>query len=65
MKTNIHEIDNAMMTAPRLVELMHQDKKVVGGRLRFVLARGIGHAFLSDEVDSETLLALLNDSMNP
>ncbi len=65
MKTEIHEIDNAMMTAPRLVELMHQDKKVVGGRLRFVLVREIGHAFLSDEVDSETLIALLNDSMNP
>ena len=38
---------------------MGQDKKVVDGRLRFVLARDIGQAFVSDDVTRPDLAALL------
>ncbi|MFV0382544.1 3-dehydroquinate synthase [Paracoccus sp. (in: a-proteobacteria)] len=45
-----------------LIALMAQDKKVQDGRLRFVLARGIGEAFVSDEVDTDVLRAVLRDA---
>jgi 3-dehydroquinate synthase len=45
--------------ASRLVHHMRQDKKVKDGRLTFVLARGIGRAFLSREVEPAQLDALL------
>jgi len=41
---------------------MAQDKKVVDGRMRFVLAHDIGAAFVSDAVPPETLLAVLHDA---
>jgi 3-dehydroquinate synthetase len=34
---------------------MDQDKKVAGGRLTFVLAHGIGRAFLSRDVPEDAL----------
>lgn len=43
----------------RLIGHMRQDKKVRDGRLAFVLARGIGEAFLSREVDRGELEAFL------
>jgi 3-dehydroquinate synthase len=45
--------------ASRLVHHMRQDKKVKDGRLTFVLARGIGRAFLSRDVDMDQVEALL------
>jgi 3-dehydroquinate synthase len=45
--------------AARLVHHMHQDKKVKDGRLTFVLARGIGRAFLSREVEPAEVEGLL------
>mgnify|MGYP002652723910 CR=1 FL=1 len=38
---------------------MGQDKKVVDGRLRLILARGIGRAFVTDDVDFTALRAVL------
>ena len=43
----------------RLLEHMTRDKKVVDGRVVFVLARGIGEAFISDAVDPADVEALL------
>ena len=45
-----------------LIGLMGQDKKVVDGQLRFVLARGIGEAFVSDEVQPGLLADVLRDA---
>jgi len=42
-----------------LIGLMAQDKKVQDGRLRFVLARGIGEAFVADGVPMEAVRATL------
>jgi 3-dehydroquinate synthase len=42
---------------------MGQDKKVVDGRLRFILARGIGEAFVADGVDTGVVRSLLADQM--
>jgi 3-dehydroquinate synthase len=45
--------------AASMLEMMSRDKKVASGRLRFVLVRGIGAAFVTDQVPVETLRALL------
>ncbi|MFV0301728.1 MAG: 3-dehydroquinate synthase [Paracoccus sp. (in: a-proteobacteria)] len=45
-----------------LIALMGQDKKVVDGRLRFVLARGIGEAFVSDDVQADMLGKVLAEA---
>jgi len=42
-----------------LITHMMQDKKVSGGRLTFILARDIGEAFISRNVDTEGLKRLL------
>jgi 3-dehydroquinate synthase len=46
----------------RLLAHMAQDKKVRGGRLTFVLARGIGQAFVTQEVDPREVLRTLEEA---
>jgi 3-dehydroquinate synthase len=38
---------------------MHHDKKTSGGRLNFILARGIGRAYIAKDVDIADVKALL------
>lgn len=47
-----------------LIGLMAQDKKVQDGKLRFVLAHGIGRAFVTDAVAPDALRAVLAQSRN-
>jgi 3-dehydroquinate synthase len=47
--------------ADRYIELMGHDKKVEGGRMRFILLRDIGSAFISDQVSDEALRAVLGN----
>ncbi|CUH39083.1 3-dehydroquinate synthase [Jannaschia seosinensis] len=56
---DLRDIPGDLPDAEALLALMGQDKKVVAGRLRFVLARGIGDAFVTDAVDPEDVLAVL------
>ena len=49
--------------AARLIEHMHGDKKAEGGRLTFILARGIGKAFVSRDVDMAALRGLLDQAI--
>jgi 3-dehydroquinate synthase len=51
-------------SAARLIEHMRGDKKAEGGRLTFVLARGIGQAFVSRDVDEAALRGLLDDAIS-
>jgi 3-dehydroquinate synthase len=46
-----------------LLGLMAQDKKVVDGRLRFILARGIGAAFVAEDVPSDAVRGVLTDAL--
>lgn len=62
MKTDLSDIPGDLPGAEELLRLMGQDKKVVDGRLRFVLARGIGQAFAGAEVDNADVLTLLRDA---
>ncbi|RYI02409.1 MAG: 3-dehydroquinate synthase, partial [Acetobacteraceae bacterium] len=63
MKTDIRDIPGDLPGAEALIALMGQDKKVVDGRLRFILARGIGQAFVADDVPGETVRAVLDDAL--
>ena len=44
----------------RYIELMGHDKKVEGGRTRFILLHKIGEAFVADEVPEAVLRAALD-----
>ena len=46
-----------------LIGLMRQDKKTVAGRLRFVLLRGIGEAFVSPDVPDDAVHAVLEAAL--
>ena len=48
--------------ASALIALMAQDKKVQDGKLRFILAHGIGRAFVTDAVDPAMLREVLVQS---
>ena len=63
MKVDLADIAGDLPGPEALVALMGQDKKVVDGRLRFVLTRGIGQAFVAEDVPPEAVLTLLRDAM--
>ncbi|WP_415232744.1 3-dehydroquinate synthase [Pseudophaeobacter arcticus] len=63
MKTDLSDIAGALPDAETLLDLMGQDKKVVDGQLRFILARGIGDAFVTAEVPKAAVLAVLQDAL--
>jgi 3-dehydroquinate synthase len=63
MKVDLADIAGDLPSAEALVALMGQDKKVVDGRLRFILARGIGEAFVADDVPPDLVTALLAEGL--
>ena len=63
MKTDLADIPGPLPDAAALVHLMGQDKKVVDGKLRFILARGIGAAFVADDVPPATVEVLLTEAL--
>jgi 3-dehydroquinate synthase len=63
MKVDLKDIAGDLPDAEGLLELMGQDKKVVDGQLRFVLARGIGAAFVTADVPRDAVLGLLREEL--
>lgn len=63
MKTDLADIDGDLPGAEGLLDLMGQDKKVMDGKLHFVLARGIGDAFVTSDVPRDTVLELLREAL--
>jgi 3-dehydroquinate synthase len=47
----------------RLIDHMRHDKKVQGGRITFVLARGIGQAFIARDIDLKEVSGLLEEAL--
>ncbi|WP_415392932.1 3-dehydroquinate synthase [Paracoccus sp. SJTW-4] len=62
MPARLADIPGGLPDDAGLVALMGQDKKVVDGRLRLILARGIGRAFVADDVAPEAIAAVLAGS---
>ena len=63
MKRRLADIPGDLPGPEALLALMAQDKKVVDGRLRFILARGIGAAFVADGVDPAAVGLLLAEAL--
>ena len=63
MKTDLSDIAGDLPDAEGLLRLMGQDKKVVDGRLRFILARDIGAAFVAADVPHEVVLTLMAEAL--
>ncbi|RFB01502.1 3-dehydroquinate synthase [Parvularcula marina] len=59
MPASLADHPGAKGTAEALLSWMGQDKKNVGGRLKLILARGIGDTYITDDVDPDHLLSFL------
>ena len=55
LPTSLAQIRAARFDADRLVHHIAQDKKAEGGRLTFILARGLGDAFVAKDVTAAVL----------
>ena len=63
MKTDLSDIPGDLPDAEGLLSLMAQDKKVVDGRLRFILVKGIGEAFVADDVPPAVVRDVVADAL--
>ncbi len=61
LPTKLSDIPGELPDAERLIKLMGQDKKVVDGALTFILAKGIGEAFITQDVSAADLLTFITD----
>ncbi|SFK65361.1 3-dehydroquinate synthase [Shimia haliotis] len=64
MKVDLRDIEGDLPDADALLELMGQDKKVVDGQLRFILACGIGQAFVTADVPRDVVRDLLAEELS-
>ena len=62
MKVDFADIPGDLPDTAALMDLMAQDKKVVDGKLRFILARGIGQAFVTSDVPRDAVVSVLDDA---
>ncbi|WP_281857641.1 3-dehydroquinate synthase [Litoreibacter halocynthiae] len=63
MKTDLSDIEGDLPDADGLLALMGQDKKVTQGTLNYIMARGIGEAFVTSDVDTETVRRVLHEAL--
>lgn len=63
MKADLSDIPGDLPDADGLLALMGQDKKVRDGVLTFILARGIGNAFVAPDVDLDVVRSVLSDAL--
>ena len=63
LPTAIKDVPGGVPGIDTLMELIAQDKKVKRGQLTFILVRGIGRAFVENDVDAAEVRALLADRL--
>jgi 3-dehydroquinate synthase len=61
--TDISQINGFVGSADQIYDLMAQDKKVVKGVIRFILASDIGKAVVQESVSKSLILEVLQDSL--
>ena len=64
IKTDLSDIEGNLPSAKALLELMEQDKKVVDGKLRFILAKDIGESFVTSDVNKSDVIKVLSDALS-
>ena len=63
LPTNMKQIPGGVPPVDALMGLIAQDKKVKRGALTFILARGIGKAFVESNVDAAEVRAFLTEKL--
>jgi len=63
LPTRMSEIPGDLPGADVLLDAIMQDKKVKGGKLTFILTRGIGQSFVADDVPSSEVLRFLKEKL--
>jgi 3-dehydroquinate synthase len=64
MKVDLSDISGDLPDANGLVQLMYQDKKVQAGKIGFIMARGIGEAYVDRDVDIDVVKTVLQDALS-
>jgi 3-dehydroquinate synthase len=63
LPTRIAQVPGEQPSTDRLMDLMAQDKKVRRGKLTFILVRGIGSAFVANDVDPAEIRAFIAEKL--
>ena len=64
LPAHVKEVPGGVPGVDALMDLIAQDKKVKRGKLTFILVRGIGQAFVENNVDPAELRAFLTDKLS-
>jgi 3-dehydroquinate synthetase len=59
LPTRLSQVEGGLPDVDTLMDLIAQDKKVKRGKLTFILARGIGEAFIAPDIDAAEVRAFL------
>ena len=63
LPTQVKEIKGGAPGSDEIMALIAQDKKVKRGRLTFILVRGIGAAFVANDVDAAEVESFLGEKL--
>jgi 3-dehydroquinate synthetase len=64
LPTHLKGIPGGTPGTDELMDLIAQDKKVKRGKFTFILVRGIGQAFIANDVDAGDVRAFLADKLS-
>jgi 3-dehydroquinate synthase len=64
LPTQLKGVPGGVPGIDTLMDLIAQDKKVKRGKLTFILVRGIGRAFVENDVNAAEVRAFLTDKLN-
>ena len=63
LPTAMGQIPGNLPPAEVLMDAIAQDKKVKGGKLTFILTRGVGQSFVADDVPQSEVIAFLKEKL--
>jgi 3-dehydroquinate synthase len=63
LPTHVNQVSGGVPGVDALMDLIGQDKKVKRGKLTFILVRGIGQAFVENDVDPAEVRAFLSEKL--
>ncbi|MDO8874975.1 MAG: 3-dehydroquinate synthase [Pseudolabrys sp.] len=64
LPTHVRDVAGGVPSADALMDLIAQDKKVKRGKLTFILTRGIGQAFVANDVDPAEVRDFLSEKLS-
>ncbi|UVF20094.1 3-dehydroquinate synthase [Microvirga terrae] len=65
LPTRLSHVPGGCGTVDALLDAMAQDKKVKGGALTFILARGIGQSFIAPGIGADKVRSFLDSELEP